>query len=158
MMKLPHEDCHRKGRPRVASAAEDKFIRVTSLRNCSPNKCFRVQVTDISTSTVQRRQCESGLHGRIAAMKPLLKDTNKKRLSWAKKHKQWTFDRWKSVVWSDESKFEIFGSNICVLRCRVSEQIISVCVVPTVKHGGGGVMVWGALLLTLSVILNSRHP
>jgi transposase len=35
-----HEDHHRKGRPRVTSAAEDKLIRVTSLRNCSPNKCF----------------------------------------------------------------------------------------------------------------------
>jgi transposase len=35
-----HEDSHRKGRPRVNSAAEDKFIRVPSLRNCSPNKCF----------------------------------------------------------------------------------------------------------------------
>ena len=48
----------------------------------------RVQVTDISTSTVQRRLSESGLHGRIAAKKPVLKDTkNKKRLAWAKKHK-----------------------------------------------------------------------
>ena len=27
-----HEDLHRKGRPRVTSAAEDKFIRVTSFR------------------------------------------------------------------------------------------------------------------------------
>jgi hypothetical protein len=35
-----HEDHHRKGRPRVTSAAENKFIRVTSLRNCSPNKCY----------------------------------------------------------------------------------------------------------------------
>jgi transposase len=34
-----HEDHHRKG-PRVTSAAEDTFMRVTSLRNCSPNKCF----------------------------------------------------------------------------------------------------------------------
>jgi transposase len=34
------EASHRKGRPRVTSAVEDKFIRVTSLRNCSPNKCF----------------------------------------------------------------------------------------------------------------------
>jgi hypothetical protein len=34
---------------------------------------------------VQRR----GLHGKIAAKKPLLKDTNKKkRLAWAKKHEQ----------------------------------------------------------------------
>jgi hypothetical protein len=35
-----HEDHHRKGRPRVTFTAEDKFIRVTSLRNCSPNKSF----------------------------------------------------------------------------------------------------------------------
>jgi hypothetical protein len=35
-----HEDCNRIGRPIVISAAEDQFIRVTSLRNCSPNKCF----------------------------------------------------------------------------------------------------------------------
>jgi hypothetical protein len=35
-----HEDRLRKVRPRVTSAAEDKFIRVTSLRNCSLNKCF----------------------------------------------------------------------------------------------------------------------
>jgi hypothetical protein len=101
-----------------------------------------VPVTDILTSTVQRRLGESGFHGRIAANKPLLKDTNKKRLAWAKKHEQWTLDRWKSVLWSVESKFEIFGSNHRVfMRHRVGEQMISVCVVPTVKHGGGGVMV-----------------
>jgi transposase len=35
-----HEDCHRKGTSRVTSVAEDKFISFTSLRNCSPNKCF----------------------------------------------------------------------------------------------------------------------
>jgi transposase len=70
-----HEDRHRKGRPRGTSAAEVKFIRVTSLRNCSPNKYFSVQ----QTSTVQRRPRESGLHGRISAKTPLLKDTNKKK-------------------------------------------------------------------------------
>jgi hypothetical protein len=37
---VSHEDRHRKGRPRVTSAAVDKLIRVTSLRNCSPNKLF----------------------------------------------------------------------------------------------------------------------
>ena len=95
--------------------------------------------THISTSTVQRRLRESDLHGQIVAKKPQLKDiNNKKRLAWAKKHKQWTSDQWKSVLWSDEAKFEIFGSKHCVC-----EWMISSCVVPTVKHGGGGVMVWG---------------
>ena len=47
----------------------------------------------ISASTVQRRLYESGLHGRIAAKKTLLKDTNKNnRLAWAKEHEQWTLD------------------------------------------------------------------
>ena len=51
----------------------------------------------ISTSTVQRRLHESGIHGQIAAKKPLPKDTNnKKRLAWAKKHEQWTLD----TLWS----------------------------------------------------------
>ena len=71
----------------------------------------------ISTSTVQRRLRESGLHGQIAAKKPLLKDTNK-RLAWAKKHEQWTLGQWKSVLWSEESKFEIFGSNQCLCETQ----------------------------------------
>ena len=105
-----HEVRHRKGRPRVTSAAEDKFIRVTSLRNCSPS-ISRVQVTE-TTSAVQRRLCESGLHGWISSKKPLPKDTNKKkRYAWAKKYEQWILDWCKSVLWSDESKCEIFGSN-----------------------------------------------
>ena len=43
-----------------------------------------------------------------------------------------------------ESKFEMFGSNHCVfvILC-VCEHMISASVVPTVKHGGGGVTVWG---------------
>ena len=83
-----HEDRHRKGRRRVTSAAEDKFIRVTSLRLQPKYILHRVQVTDISTSTVQRRLRESGLH------------------AGAKKHEQWTLDRCNSVLWSDESKFD----------------------------------------------------
>ena len=59
------------------------------------------------------------------------------RLAWAKKHEQWTLDWWKSVFWSNESNRRVF------VRRRVGEQMISECVVPTVKHGGGGVMAWG---------------
>jgi hypothetical protein len=59
----------------------------------------RVINRHISTSTVQRRMCESGLHGQIAAKDPLLKDNNnKKRLACAKKHEKWTLDRWKCEI------------------------------------------------------------
>ena len=43
-----------------------------------------------------------------------------------------------------ESKLETFGSNRCdFMRHGMGEWMISACVFPTVKHGGGGVMVWG---------------
>ncbi|CAJ0955790.1 unnamed protein product [Ranitomeya imitator] len=146
-----HEDRPRKGRPRVTSASEDKFIRVTSLRN---RRLTAAQIRDqvnatqssssrhISTTTVKRRLCAAGLHGKIAARKPLLRTGNKQeRLVWAKEHKEWTLDQWKSVLWSDESKFEIFGSNHRVfVRRRKGGRMDSTCLVPTVKHGGGGVM------------------
>src|SRR4029434_4347974 len=98
----------RTGRPRVTSAAEDKFIRVTSLRNrqlTAPQIRAHINVSQssrsrrIPTSTVQRRLRESGLHDGIAANKPLLRKNNKKkRLDWAKKHKEWTLNQWKSTL------------------------------------------------------------
>jgi hypothetical protein len=46
------------------------------------------------------------------------------------------------IIRQVESKFEIFSSNRPVfVKCRVGERMISACVVPTVKHGGGCVMV-----------------
>jgi hypothetical protein len=69
--------------------------------NCSPNKCFRVQVTDTSQHELFRGDCVNWAFMVELLQKKLLKDTNKtKRLALAKKHKQWILDRWKSVqIW-----------------------------------------------------------
>ncbi|KAK6300083.1 hypothetical protein J4Q44_G00301160 [Coregonus suidteri] len=73
----------------------------------------------ISTSTVQRGLCESGLHGRIAAKKPILKDTNKKkRPAWVKKHEQWTLDRWKFVLWSGVQIGDYWFQSPCLCETR----------------------------------------
>ena len=105
---------------KVSSSADaKKEIQIADKINASQSSSNR----HISTSTVHWRPCESGLHGRIAAKK----HTNKKK---------------RSVLWSDDSKFEIVGSN-CHVRVRriVGERMMSIFMVPTVKHGGGGVMV-----------------
>ena len=125
---------------RAATGKEDQELpllqKISSLELTAPQIAAQINPSQssrnrpISTSAVLRRLRESGLHGRIAAKKRLLKDTNKKKiLAWAKKHEQWTLDWWKAVLWSDESKFEIFGSNRRVfVRGRVGEQMISTCV------------------------------
>ena len=69
----------------------------------------RVQETD--KSQLFRADCvNQAFMVELLQKKTLVKDTNKKRLVWVKKHEQWTLDQWKSVLRSDESKFEIFGS------------------------------------------------
>uniref|UniRef100_A0AAZ3RIP5 Transposase Tc1-like domain-containing protein n=1 Tax=Oncorhynchus tshawytscha TaxID=74940 RepID=A0AAZ3RIP5_ONCTS len=96
---------------RTATGMEDPELpllqRISSLELPASEIAAQVNASQsssnrhISTLTVQRRLCESGLHGRIAAKKPILQDTNKKkRLAWVTKQEQWTLDRWKSVLWS----------------------------------------------------------
>ncbi|KAJ8885652.1 hypothetical protein PR048_011850 [Dryococelus australis] len=55
-----------------------------------------------------------------------------------------TLEQWKSVLWSDESRFTLFRSDGRVLVWRLpGERFLSECIVPTRKFGGGGEMVWG---------------
>ncbi|KAL7849234.1 hypothetical protein SRHO_G00208570 [Serrasalmus rhombeus] len=141
----------RSGRPRCTTKQEDKHIRVSSLRNrrlTGPQLASSLnstRKTPVSTSTVKRRLRDFGLQGRVAKKKPYLRLANKrKRLRWAKEHRHWTEEDWKKVLWTDESKFEVFGSQRrTFVRRRTNEKMLKECLTPSVKHGGGNVMVWG---------------
>ena len=99
----------------------------------------------VSVSTVRRSLNDSGLYGRVARRKPLLNDKHRrKRLDFAKRYQSWTSEDWKKVIFSDESRFQLFYSNgRTYVRRRKGEEFNENCVVSTVKHGGGSVMVWG---------------
>ena len=67
-----------------------------------------------------------------------------KKLSWTRAHKNWLLDKWKSVLFTDESKYELFGSHRRqYVQRRPGECFNPDCIVSTVKHGGGSVIVWG---------------
>lgn len=96
----------------------------------------------------------------------MLRTANKKkRLTWARNHEAWTTDDWRNVLWTDESKFELIGSKRRVfVRRSAGEKMLPECVVPTVKHGGGSVMVWGCFsangvgdLIRIDGILNKER-
>ncbi len=86
-----------------------------------------------------------GLHGYSPRRKPLLKMMHKKAPKQFAEDKQTKdMDYWNHVLWSDETKINLFGSDGVKRVWRQSgEEYKNKCVLPTVKHGGGSVMVWG---------------
>jgi len=101
----------------------------------------------VSSSTVRLALCEEGLFGRIRCKKPYLPDKAVKyRFNWARAVADWSLEEWKKVIFSDESKFNLFGSDgKMYCRRRPGEELLPRNVTKIVKHGGGSVMVWGCL-------------
>ncbi len=66
----------------------------------------------LSVKTTHRAICRCQLKLYHAKMKPYVNMVQKRRhVLWAKAHLKWTVSKWKSVLWSDESKFDILVEN-----------------------------------------------
>ena len=97
----------------------------------------------VSSSTIWQRLNSAGLHGCVAVKKPLLRPANiNSLLEFARRHNNWTVQQWDTELWSEESAFQLFcGAKQAIVRRRVDERYSPQCIVPTVKHGGGSLMV-----------------
>ncbi len=73
---------------------------------------------------IHRAICRCQLKLYLAKRKPCVNAVQKRRhVLWVKAHLKWTISKWKSVLWSDESKFDILVGNhrLCVLRAKEEE-------------------------------------
>lgn len=140
----------RKGLRRKTTAAQDRYLRRSSLKNrfltaTDLRRELQEQCeVDISAQTIRRRLNEGGLFGRRAAKKPLLTMKMKRaRLQWAKDHENWTLNDWRDVIFSDESKFSLSGSDgTQYVRRRVGERFQEECL-QTTTRSAPSIMVWG---------------
>ncbi|GFU20693.1 transposable element Tcb2 transposase [Trichonephila clavipes] len=101
----------------------------------------------VSAQTVRNVLQNAGLKARTPRKKPYISEVNRKRrLEFAMKYKNKPMDFWKKVIFSDESKFEVFTPpSIRKIWRKNKTALEPKNVLPTLKYGGGNVMVWGCV-------------
>ncbi|KAK3539207.1 hypothetical protein QTP86_029587 [Hemibagrus guttatus] len=140
----------RSGAPRKISPCGVKMITRTVSKNPRTTRGDLVndlqragtKVTKATISNTLRRQ---GLKPCSARRVPLLKPVHvRARLKFAREHLDDPEEDWENVIWSDETKIELFGKNsTCRVWRRKNAELHPKNTIPTVKHGGGNIMLWG---------------
>lgn len=145
--------CRRSGRPKKLTNKEERSVvncikknpRTTS-SELAAGICEQFGKT-VSTKTVRNIIHKAGYFSRIPRPKPFISKVNKaKRLEFANRYVNKETDFWDHVIFSDESKFNIFRNDGRELVWRKPNTALQKQnLLPTIKHGGGGVMVWGCM-------------
>ncbi|KAL0151618.1 hypothetical protein M9458_053019 [Cirrhinus mrigala] len=112
----PAKLSYRGRRALVREVKKNPKITMAELQRCS-----REMGESCRISTITAALHQSGLYGRVARRKPLLSARHMKARMDSKMVRN-------KIIWSDETKIELLAL------------ILSV---PTVKHGGGSIMLWG---------------
>ncbi len=108
----------RPGRPRKLTPRQERLLmrRVEENRHASSLQLSKEvesqTVVTISHDTIRRTLQRNGMHGCHPRKKPLLKPRHKKaRLEFARAHADKDEDYWDSILWSDETKINVSGTD-----------------------------------------------
>ncbi|KAG2465277.1 TCB1 transposase, partial [Polypterus senegalus] len=101
----------------------------------------------VHRSTIQRTLHKEMLYARVMQRKPFLLPQHKQsRLRYAQAHLDKPASFWNKVLWTDETKIELFGHNKWRYAWRKKNTAFQEKhLLPTVKYGGGSIMLWGCV-------------
>ncbi|GFS18163.1 transposable element Tcb1 transposase [Elysia marginata] len=146
-------DRPRSGRPRCTTQRQDRNL----VRNHVINRFLSASASSrqtrgrnnqrISANTVRRRLSTSGLRAHRLYIGPILAQRHRhQRTLWAQEHAAWDRIQWRSVVFSDESRFCIDHADGRVRAWSISgERYQADCVREHDRWGGASLMMWGAI-------------
>ena len=94
----------RSGQPRKSTPRNDRHLKALSLANRFKtvsqlrDEWSDDSAVDVSARTVRRRLISAGPRGCVALKKPFISARNKKRLQFARNHRNWTVEDWSRVL------------------------------------------------------------
>ena len=166
------EKCNKNGRKKIFTTRDQRTISRLIMTNKAKSahdvkkQLNNAQGTVVSTRTVQRELKRIGFKAKKKIKKPLLTPKHRKqRLEFAKKYENWTFAEWSKVIWTDESKINLIGSDgIRYVWKKAGEGISDRDFIPTVKYGGGKLLFWGCFsssgvgkIVKIDGIMDAKH-
>lgn len=143
----------RSGRPKIFTPREEVLIERKIKKDpkltASEIAAELLEETGKSceANTIRRVLKRKGYHSRTARKKPFISEKNRrKRLEFARSHEKYGNEFWSKVIFSDESKFNIYNNDGRTKVWRKPNTALEKSnMVGTVKHGGGNILVWGCM-------------
>ena len=150
------------GMSRISHAQEDPGRRTVPRIDLSPTPpqkpfyhCSNDDQADSTTTrcilvyvqTIRNRLHAAGLKSRVPAKKPCLSQRHRAaRLQFARNHVRWNRQQWRTVTFSDESRFCLRHIDVRLRVMRQNgERHAEVNMQPRQAYNGGSVMVWAGV-------------
>ena len=142
------------GRLKILDHYDEQYVsRLVQTGKCTTASQIKQELRDfsgifVSADTILRTLRRLGYRSHLKKKRPQLTKTHRAaRRTFERTHRNWKFEDWGMVIWSDETKINLWGSDGGE-RCfrRAGEPLRDHQVIPTRKFGGGSIMVWGCML------------
>jgi transposase len=146
-------DRPRSGRPKVLTPRQERYIRITHLRDRFKAAAKTARETigthgrSVHHKTISRQLKACGIRARRPYVGTILTRIHRRnRLRWCLRHARWTRRQWGSVLFTDESKFNVSHADgrKRVWRRR-GVRFAPCCIREVNRWVGGSVHIWGGI-------------
>ena len=148
-LKNWYETEHRMGAPIKFTDKEARFASIL-LKTGQAHNATELRTKwfpNVAVQTIRNHLKNIGMKAYVMRKKPYISRKNmRKRILWAREHRTWSSQAWRKIIFSDETKINLFdsdGRQWCYHK--KGQELVGQYTKKTVKHGGGHIMVWGCI-------------